>query len=70
MLIIRERLMRFRALLSANNHKIKTYSYHGFSLLRLYSFLEESYQFWFICPPVKTTMIRPKGSMVCKAYII
>jgi len=71
MLIIHESLMRFRALLSANAIKFTTYSYQNF-LIITFIFLREELSVLVRCHPlcVKTTMIRPKGSIVWKTCII
>ena len=45
MLMIHESLMRFIALLFANNYKIYDLLLSKVFLLRLHSFLEKSYQF-------------------------
>ena len=71
MLMIHESLMRFRALLSANIYKIYDLLLSKVSLYYVYI------PSWrrvisFICPPlyVKTTTIRPKGSIVWTECII
>ena len=73
MLMIHESLVRFRVLPSANNRKIYDLLPSKVSLYYvLYSFLEKSDQFQFIYPPlcVKAAIIRPKGIIASKAFII
>jgi len=72
MLIIHESLMRFRALLSANNHKIYDLLPSKVSLYYIIFLLREELPVSIHCHAlcVKTTTIRPKGSIVLKTCII
>ena len=71
MLMIYESLMRFRALLSANIHKIYDLLQSKVSFYHIYiSSYRRVISFSLLVLCVKTTLIRPKGSIVWKAYII
>ena len=72
MLIVHESLMRFRALLSANNHKIYNLLLSKVSLYYVYIPSWRKFMNLVICPTlcVKTILIRPKGNIVWKAFII
>ena len=72
MLMIHESLMRFRALLSANNLKFTTYLYQNVLFITFTFLLREGLSVLVYLFPlcVKTTVMRPKGSIVWKACII